>query len=135
MRCCNDETMLPVPFEVNPSCLRACTSECWNACSSCPCPGVCVGLAVPPATVDPADAAWGAAVAPAPVTAEVDGEPIACSNDCTSPLNKAVEAPTGNCPMLLLLLLVVELLEVLLEGACAPLLWPWPGKLGLVSSP
>jgi hypothetical protein len=33
-----------------------------------------------------------------------------------------VEAPTGNCPMLLLLLLVVELLEALLEGACAPLL-------------
>jgi hypothetical protein len=41
------------------------------------------------------------------------------------PLNKAVEAPTGNCPMLLLVLvLVVELLEVLLDVACAPLLWP-----------
>jgi hypothetical protein len=89
-------------------------------------PTVCVVLAEPPATVDPADAAWVAAAAPAPVTADVDGEPIACSNDCTSPLNKAVEAPTGNCPMLLLLLLVMGLLEVLVVGACAPLLWPWP---------
>src|SRR5271168_257130 len=115
MRFCNDETRLPVPFAVNPSCFRACTSECWNAWSSCPCPGA---AAVPAVCV--------AAVAPVPVTAEVDCEPIACSNDCTSPLNKAVEAPTGNCPMLLLLLLVMGLLEALLEGACAPLLWPWP---------
>ena len=30
---------------------------------------------------------WAAAVAPAPVTADVACEPIACSNDCTSPLN------------------------------------------------
>jgi hypothetical protein len=44
------------------------------------------------------------------------------------PLNKEVAAPTGNCPMLLLLLvlalLVVELLEVLVVVACAPRLWP-----------
>jgi len=127
--------MLPVPFEVNPSCLSACTSECWNACSSCPCPGVAavaaLVLAAAPALAAalvaavPADAVCVAAVAPVAVTAEVEGEPIACSNDWTSPLNKAVEAPTGNCPMLLVPLLVVEVLaalEVLLEDACAPLL-------------
>jgi hypothetical protein len=42
------------------------------------------------------------------------------------PLNKEAAAPTGNCPMLVLLLvpLVVELLDVLLDVACAPRLWP-----------
>jgi hypothetical protein len=39
----------------------------------------------------------------------------------------ALDAPTGNCPMLLLVLLLeVELLEVLLDVVCEPLLWPWP---------
>jgi hypothetical protein len=82
---------------------------------------LCVVLLTPLVAAVPADAACVAAVEPAPVTTEVDGEPIACSNDCTSPLNKAVEAPTGNCPMLLPLL-VVELLGALLDAACAPLL-------------
>jgi hypothetical protein len=132
MRLCNEETMLPVPLEVNPSCFKACTSECWNAWSSCCCPGVAAvpapWLVAPLAGAVPVDALDVAAVAPAPVTAAVDCEPIACSNDCTNPLNKAVEAPTGNCPMRLpALLLVAELLvaELLVVG-CAPLLWPWP---------
>jgi hypothetical protein len=75
----------------------------------------------------PAEGACVAAVAPTPVAVEAEVEPIACSNDCTSPLNRALEAPTGNCPMLLVPLLVVdvlEVLEVLLDGACAPRRWP-----------
>jgi hypothetical protein len=35
---------------------------------------------------------------------------------------------------LLLPLLAREVLEALSVVACAPLLWPWPRKLGLVSS-
>jgi hypothetical protein len=54
-------------------------------------------------------------------------------------LNSGVEAPTGNWPMVVALVLLdaleaADVLELLLLSGCAPLRWPWGWKLTVGSA-